>query len=338
MQYVSDLPIYDQPLTPRLLKVDERIYRNYPTFQRNLRWTQKRQQLLIDSILRNYPIGSLLAVSDGAKFEIFDGKQRIETLCAFMSDGFPTASALPDRIKPIAPRRLYSELPQEVQDQFNRYRLRMQVWRKEDIGEHASLVFRRLNDGGIPLTRSEILYSFESEANARADELSQHPWIVVHTTAAQRERRIEHLYTLLTMMMHRPILQAMDSPAIRVYARGDRARGDNDVAAHAQQAKLTLNALKPAIRGKHIARIPELVVAVQAAQRIQGWSMHVPSDLWQWVDRAIAAYDAEEMPKAFAANPARHRARPSDELDRPTPSQRFWLMQAPSLLEFVTKP
>lgn len=334
---MSDLPSYDQPVTPLMLKLQEGMYRNYPTFQRNYRWTAQRRQLLIDSILRNYPIGSLFAVRDGSAYAIFDGKQRIETLFAYMNDEFATASALPERLKPIAPRRTYSALPESARAQFDNYRLRLLVWRKEDLGEHASLVFRRLNDGGIPLKSAEILYSYESEANARADELSAHPWIVAHTTEKQRNERVDHLYALVAMMAQRTIAQAYDGTAIRTYARGERTRGKevDDVALQFSAARRMLNTLTPAMRARAIQRIPDLLIAMMSAQSIAGWGMRVPADLWTWIDRATAAYDARITPELDGQQ---RSYRPSSALVRLYALRRFWDMYAASLLEFVTRP
>ena len=56
-----------------------------PSYQRNFVWTKKDQQLLIDSILNNWPLPTffLYRNSDGM-YEMVDGQQRAETICRFI--------------------------------------------------------------------------------------------------------------------------------------------------------------------------------------------------------------------------------------------------------------
>lgn len=66
--------------------------------QRGFVWDLDRMSLLIDSLLRDYPIPPFYTIRDGrtvqtakgttAVFDALDGRQRCETIAKFMNDGF----------------------------------------------------------------------------------------------------------------------------------------------------------------------------------------------------------------------------------------------------------
>ena len=61
-------------------------------YQRGPEWKEKQQRMLIDSVMRGYPIPLIyLHKKESAKnlsFEIIDGQQRIDAFCAFQRDAF----------------------------------------------------------------------------------------------------------------------------------------------------------------------------------------------------------------------------------------------------------
>lgn len=85
-------------LIPSGLSVQEayRRYRNGQIvvnrkYQRKLVWTQNEKRMLIDSILHEYPIPLILFAEtqseDGPVYEILDGMQRLNTICAMANIG-----------------------------------------------------------------------------------------------------------------------------------------------------------------------------------------------------------------------------------------------------------
>ncbi|TDB86553.1 DUF262 domain-containing protein, partial [Actinomadura sp. KC216] len=94
-----------RPTTPRLGKLAERVMEGevrLPTFQRDFVWTRRQVLDLLDSVARNYPIGSVLLWSstleldssrtiagldieiqraDGKVDYLLDGQQRLSTIC-----------------------------------------------------------------------------------------------------------------------------------------------------------------------------------------------------------------------------------------------------------------
>jgi hypothetical protein len=71
-----------------------------PEYQRGLVWESKQERLLIDSILRRYPLpmfyfhfkGTQAAGLSRQTYEIIDGQQRINAICKFANN----ALRLPD--------------------------------------------------------------------------------------------------------------------------------------------------------------------------------------------------------------------------------------------------
>lgn len=56
-----------------------------PSYQRNFVWNKKDQQLLIDSILNNWPLPTFFLYKHGdGMYEMVDGQQRAETICRFI--------------------------------------------------------------------------------------------------------------------------------------------------------------------------------------------------------------------------------------------------------------
>ena len=86
-------------LIPSGLSVQEayRRYRNGQLivnrrYQRKLVWTTREKQMLIDSILHEYPIPLILfaetQTSQGSSYEILDGMQRLNAIFGFIENEF----------------------------------------------------------------------------------------------------------------------------------------------------------------------------------------------------------------------------------------------------------
>lgn len=114
-----------------------------PPYQRNFIWTPKDQKLLIDSILRGYPLPNFFIYKkkDG-KYDMVDGQQRATTICKFMRNEFKDSS-----------RCLFSDIDQE---RFLSYKLNIteisDLEAQESLEEFYSLVNKR----GIHLNPAEV--------------------------------------------------------------------------------------------------------------------------------------------------------------------------------------
>lgn len=137
--------------------------------QRSFVWDKKRMSLLIDSILRDYPIPPFYAVVDGrtvqtpkgmvSVYDCLDGKQRNTTIHKFMNNEFAL-----EGLEPIMTNDgevelnglTYETLPEELQDTFKSAHLNVYSFEnatEEDVIE----IMTRLNNGkplsAIDLTR-----------------------------------------------------------------------------------------------------------------------------------------------------------------------------------------
>lgn len=91
-------------------------------------WKNYEQSLLIDSMLRNYPVDPIRSEEKEDKIRyVFDGVQRSTTIRDFLADGFK----LNQKLKPVAIEgtvyniagKKFSQLDEVVQDKINDYEM-----------------------------------------------------------------------------------------------------------------------------------------------------------------------------------------------------------------------
>ena len=128
--------------------------------QRGFVWDRKRMTLLIDTMLRDYPIPPMYTIKEdsienekGKKISIYDcldGKQRCTTIAAFLNDEFClgemdlVTSENGDEVG--LEGMLFSELPEEFQDKINSYSLTVYFFTDIDDDEISEMM-ARLNNG-----------------------------------------------------------------------------------------------------------------------------------------------------------------------------------------------
>lgn len=129
-------------------------------------WSKEQKSLLIDSMLRNYPLDPIRAeLKEDEKKYIFDGVQRATTVCRFIEDGYKLSKTL----KPVVidgeqyeiAGKKYSELDEAVKDKISDYELIIYIFSgctDEDIRE----MFRRQNNGK-PLSNTQKRTAIESD-------------------------------------------------------------------------------------------------------------------------------------------------------------------------------
>lgn len=167
--------------------------------QRGLVWDVKRSSLLIDSLIRDYPVPPFYAVVDGRKIETakgeisvldcIDGKQRCNAIHSYMTDGFalkglepfPTEDGAFD-----ANGLKFSELPEELQDALKDSSLLCYSFSDcsdDDVIE----VMARLNNGK-PLSAADITRVRAADLDG-IKRIASHPLFMEHMAQKQRDGR-----------------------------------------------------------------------------------------------------------------------------------------------------
>jgi len=117
-----------------------------PDFQRNEVWPLKKQQRLIDSILRSWVIPPILLISNGHRLQVLDGQQRLASIRDFKLNEF----SVDGEIEPVntSIKALngfkYSSLAPEIAKAFDRTPLRMYEI-ADFLPEEPAEIFFRLN-------------------------------------------------------------------------------------------------------------------------------------------------------------------------------------------------
>lgn len=135
--------------------------------QRGYVWDVKRKSLLIESMIIGYPIPAFYARRDENKvFDMLDGKQRSSAITEYLNNEYALTG-----VSEELEGKLFSELPEETQDDIISYSLT--VYYFEDITEdEVNEMFYRLNNGK-PLTAIELT-RVKAKSFDKIRELSGH--------------------------------------------------------------------------------------------------------------------------------------------------------------------
>ena len=139
-----------------------------PDYQRDgNQWDLESKSLLIESVINNLTIPALFFEaqigSDGVeRSEVVDGQQRVTTLQGYYEGQFALVKA--EDAPYLSPNsvhyagRHFEHLPLAFKQAFKRYRLT--IIRLRNLGEMRLEVFRRINQGGTPLSGQDIRLAY----------------------------------------------------------------------------------------------------------------------------------------------------------------------------------
>ena len=167
-----------------------------PEIQREYVWDNRRASKLVESLLLNIPIPVLyLAETDDAKWEIFDGHQRVQSVVRFLSNEF-RLSGLTVLSEHNGSR--FHQLPDREQ-RFLKTRMMRAVVIAAD--SHPSMkfeIFERLNTGAIILNAQELRNSiYRGPFNDLLHELvKDEKFRACIGTASPRKRMIDEEFVL----------------------------------------------------------------------------------------------------------------------------------------------
>jgi len=162
----NELQIRHEQLTiaDLLNRYEKGVLNLSPTFQRKSVWRDRDRHLLIESLLRGFPIPAIFLYQRNEAgqlcYDVIDGKQRLETILRFMGamrGAFTVKIALPgmdgvQQINSLSLRRNKSHVAL-VLPELQKYRIPV-VEVNGDLGDIVEL-FVRINSTGKPLTPQE---------------------------------------------------------------------------------------------------------------------------------------------------------------------------------------
>lgn len=125
-----------------------------PEYQRNYIYADgKRDVAVIDSILKEYPIGLIYFVKVAEdKYEVLDGQQRITSIGRFLTDKFA--------IKINGMEQYFSGLAEDLKNKINETELTIYICEGEE--SEIKEWFKTINIVGIPLNEQELLNAIYS--------------------------------------------------------------------------------------------------------------------------------------------------------------------------------
>ncbi len=143
-----------------------------PDYQRdNEQWDQRKESLFIESLLNNLTVPAFFfAQVEGNIIEVVDGQQRLSTISKFANDLLRLSDD--ESVVYLTPQSIhyrgktFSELPKELQAVFYDYPLTIiYLPTTLDLGTKLE-IFRRINEGGTPLTAQDIRLAYYSESKS----------------------------------------------------------------------------------------------------------------------------------------------------------------------------
>lgn len=167
-----DFDSYDITVDELVRRVTRRRIEIAPAYQRQFRWDDERQSRLVESLLLGIPVPPLFMatnvdVSEGTRWEVVDGLQRLLSLVNFIGDDEARLAVAFGKERPrlalsglekltMLERREFRDLPADVQTGLEDRPVRVIVLNdKSDLQVRFDL-FERLNTGGIRLTDHEV--------------------------------------------------------------------------------------------------------------------------------------------------------------------------------------
>lgn len=143
-----------------------------PDYQRDAeQWNSRKESLFIESLLNNLTIPAFFfAERDDGVTEVVDGQQRLSTILKYSNNEFCISSD--EGIVYLSPQstqyvgKKFEVLSPNLRNVFNDYPLTI-IYLPQNLELGTKLeIFRRINEGGTPLTAHDIRLSYYSESKS----------------------------------------------------------------------------------------------------------------------------------------------------------------------------
>ncbi len=173
-----------------------------PDIQREYVWDHGKASRLIESLILNIPIPVLyFAETEDARYEIFDGHQRIKSIVDYIAGIFPLSGlAVLQEYRGMR----FSQLPDREQRFLKMRTLRTILISIESHPNMKFEIYERLNTGSISLNEQELRNSiYRGPFNALLHELAKfEPFRVLVGTKSPRKRMVDEEAVLRFFSMY----------------------------------------------------------------------------------------------------------------------------------------
>ena len=166
-------------------------------------WSTRQKSLLLDSLLRGYPVNPVYLVTD-EKQAVIDGVQRLSTCYSYVNNGF----ALSKNLEPVKigentyeiAGKKFSKLDEVVRDELMSSQIQVyEITQYTD--KEVRAMFSRLN-GGKPLnTAQKLTPEMSDELSAVVSDIMSHPFFVKVLTPAQLKSSVDLSIAIEVLML-----------------------------------------------------------------------------------------------------------------------------------------
>ena len=174
-----------------------------PPYQRGLVWSRSQKQLFIDSLIQDFDIPKLYLrrttnPASQYEWEVVDGQQRLKAIWEFLGNEFPVSNDSDPVDNAVIAGKLFSSLPDDIQDQLQSYELSI-VELAEAEDQEIEEMFIRLQNG-VPLNAAEKRNAISGNVRNLVSEIaSSHPFIA--GSVAFPNRRYAHDEIVAQMLL-----------------------------------------------------------------------------------------------------------------------------------------
>ncbi|RKH05737.1 DUF262 domain-containing protein [Corallococcus sp. CA047B] len=174
----SDLPMVKDPTRAQSENIQTVVSRMesgrivIPDYQRDAeQWDARKESLFIESLLNNLTIPAFFfAEQEAGKIEVVDGQQRLSTILKFKNEKLTLSND--EEMVYLTPQsaqyrnKNYKQIPEPLRNVFDDYPLTI-IYLPKNLALSAKLeIFRRINEGGTPLSPQDIRLSYYSESQS----------------------------------------------------------------------------------------------------------------------------------------------------------------------------
>lgn len=194
----------NKPLQPLMNKVKrEKIVFTHRLQRREGAWSTKVKSLLIDSLLRGYPVNPVYTIVE-EKQAVIDGVQRLSTCYNYMNDGF----ALSKNLEPVEidgnlyeiAGKKFSKLDDVVKDALSSAQI--QVYEiTEYTDKEIRTMFSRLNGGKALNSVQKMTPEMSDDLSNTIFDIVSHPFFAKVLTPAQLKSSVDQSIALEILML-----------------------------------------------------------------------------------------------------------------------------------------